>query len=130
MPGKSHIPEGNGGAGGALAAGSLGLPDLAIAEFPGVPMTYSAEELQQQVEEVLLPRIIDSGYDLRLHIEIKANMRRSQLRTLAEAGMIYVQPGIESLNSRVLGLMDKGVSGCQNVRMLRDGAETARCTGR
>ncbi|PJE95319.1 RiPP maturation radical SAM protein 1 [Streptomyces carminius] len=72
----------------------------------------------------LLPRIIDSGHDLRLHIEIKANMRRSQLRTLAEAGMIYVQPGIESLNSRVLGLMDKGVSGCQNVRMLRDGAET------
>lgn len=72
----------------------------------------------------VLPRIIDSGYDLRMHIEIKANMRRTQLRTLAEAGMIYVQPGIESLNSRVLDLMDKGVSGCQNVRMLRDGAET------
>ncbi|MEV7470953.1 RiPP maturation radical SAM C-methyltransferase [Streptomyces kronopolitis] len=72
----------------------------------------------------VLPRIIDSGYDLRMHIEIKANMRRAQLRTLAEAGMIYVQPGIESLNSRVLDLMDKGVSGCQNVRMLRDGAET------
>ncbi|MFF9768464.1 RiPP maturation radical SAM C-methyltransferase [Streptomyces sp. NPDC014636] len=72
----------------------------------------------------VLPRIIDSGYDLRLHIEIKANMRRPQLRTLAEAGMIYVQPGIESLNHRVLDLMDKGVSGCQNVRMLRDGAET------
>ncbi|MFG2679364.1 RiPP maturation radical SAM C-methyltransferase [Streptomyces sp. NPDC048392] len=72
----------------------------------------------------VLPRIIDSEYDLRLHIEIKANMRRPQLRTLAEAGMIYVQPGIESLNDRVLDLMDKGVSGCQNVRMLRDGAET------
>ncbi|MGV9943881.1 RiPP maturation radical SAM C-methyltransferase [Streptomyces sp. NPDC003401] len=72
----------------------------------------------------VLPRIIESGYDLRLHIEIKANMRRSQLRTLSDAGLIYVQPGIESLNSRVLDLMDKGVSGCQNVRMLRDGAET------
>ncbi|MFC4333086.1 RiPP maturation radical SAM C-methyltransferase [Streptomyces andamanensis] len=72
----------------------------------------------------VLPRIIDSEYDLRLHIEIKANMRRAQLRTLADAGMIYVQPGIESLNHRVLDLMDKGVSGCQNVRMLRDGAET------
>ncbi|MFD7897558.1 RiPP maturation radical SAM C-methyltransferase [Streptomyces sp. NPDC059743] len=72
----------------------------------------------------VLPRIIESGYDLRLHIEIKANMRRSQLRTLADAGLIYVQPGIESLNNRVLDLMDKGVSGCQNVRMLRDGAET------
>ncbi|MCW5250822.1 MULTISPECIES: RiPP maturation radical SAM C-methyltransferase [unclassified Streptomyces] len=75
----------------------------------------------------VLPRIIASGYDLRLHIEIKANMRRPQLKLLAEAGMIYVQPGIESLNDRVLDLMDKGVSGCQNVRMLRDGAETGLC---
>lgn len=74
--------------------------------------------------KTVLPRIIDSGHDLRMHIEIKANMRRSQLQVLADAGLIYVQPGIESLNSRVLDLMDKGVSGCQNVRMLRDGAET------
>ncbi|MFF7636788.1 RiPP maturation radical SAM C-methyltransferase [Kitasatospora sp. NPDC008050] len=70
----------------------------------------------------VLPRLIETGYDLRLHIEIKANMRQAQLRTLADAGLIYVQPGIESLNNRVLDLMDKGVSGCQNVRMLRDGS--------
>ncbi|MET8132554.1 RiPP maturation radical SAM C-methyltransferase [Streptomyces sp. NPDC005251] len=74
--------------------------------------------------KTVLPRIIDSGHDLRMHIEIKANMRRSQLQVLADAGLIYVQPGIESLNSRVLDLMDKGVSGCQNIRMLRDAAET------
>ncbi|MFF1706748.1 RiPP maturation radical SAM C-methyltransferase [Streptomyces sp. NPDC058252] len=74
--------------------------------------------------KTVLPRIIDSGHDLRMHIEIKANMRRPQLQVLADAGLIYVQPGIESLNSRVLDLMDKGVSGCQNVRMLRDAAET------
>ncbi|MDB1089970.1 RiPP maturation radical SAM C-methyltransferase [Streptomyces sp. ACA25] len=72
----------------------------------------------------LLPRLIESGYDLRMHVEIKANMRREQLQILADAGLVHVQPGIESLNSRVLGLMDKGVSGCQNVRMLRDGAST------
>ncbi|EPH41840.1 RiPP maturation radical SAM C-methyltransferase [Streptomyces aurantiacus] len=68
----------------------------------------------------LLPRITESGYDLRLQYEIKSNMRRHQLEILAEAGVIHVQPGIESLNSRVLGLMDKGVTGCLNVRMLRD----------
>nr|WP_275406733.1 RiPP maturation radical SAM C-methyltransferase [Streptomyces sp. SID12488] len=70
----------------------------------------------------LLPRIIESGLDLRMHYEIKSNMRSGQLQTLADAGLIYVQPGIESLSSRVLGLMDKGVTGCQNVRMMRDGA--------
>lgn len=29
--------------------------------------------------------------------------------------MVSVQPGIESLSSSVLKLMDKGVTGCQNV---------------
>ncbi|MEV5954960.1 RiPP maturation radical SAM C-methyltransferase [Streptomyces sp. NPDC051987] len=80
--------------------------------------------LDMRYLSTVLPRIIDSGYDLRMHIEIKANMRRPQLQVLADAGLIYVQPGIESLNSQVLDLMDKGVSGCQNVRMLRDAAET------
>ena len=50
-----------------------------------------------------------------------------QLPALADAGLVSVQPGIESLNSRVLKLMDKGVSGCLNVRMLRD-AETSGIT--
>jgi hypothetical protein len=49
-------------------------------------------------------------------------MRRSQLEALAQAGLVSVQPGIESLSSRVLKIMDKGVTGCQNIRVLRDGA--------
>lgn len=42
----------------AVVAKGLGLPDMAIAEFPGVPMTQSKEELRAQVVEHLLPRII------------------------------------------------------------------------
>lgn len=42
----------------AVVAKGLGLPDLPIAEFPGVPMTYSTDELRKQVREVLLPRIV------------------------------------------------------------------------
>ncbi|MFI0980932.1 RiPP maturation radical SAM C-methyltransferase [Streptomyces sp. NPDC021093] len=71
----------------------------------------------------VLPRLRESGYDMRLQYEIKSNLRRDQLETLYRAGLVNVQPGIESLNSRVLKLMDKGVSGCLNIRMLRD-AET------
>jgi ribosomal peptide maturation radical SAM protein 1 len=67
-----------------------------------------------------MPRIAEAGYDLRMHYEIKANMRRDQLQVLLAAGVTHVQPGIESLSSRVLKLMDKGVTGCQNIRVLRD----------
>jgi hypothetical protein len=41
-----------------VVAKGLGLPDMAIAEFPGVPMTQSREELRAQVIEHLLPRIV------------------------------------------------------------------------
>ena len=43
----------------AVVAKGLGLPDMAIAEFPGVPMTQSREELRDQVITLLLPRIIE-----------------------------------------------------------------------
>ncbi|MBW3086882.1 hypothetical protein KEM60_03111 [Austwickia sp. TVS 96-490-7B] len=69
-----------------------------------------------------ISQLIESGHDLRLQYEIKANMKKDQLRSLVEAGVVIVQPGIENLSSRVLALMDKGVTGCLNVRMLRDAA--------
>jgi ribosomal peptide maturation radical SAM protein 1 len=68
----------------------------------------------------LLPALAALGNDLRIHYEIKANLRRHQLQALHDAGVVLVQPGIESLSSRVLTIMDKGVTGCQNVRLLRD----------
>ncbi|TDC65579.1 RiPP maturation radical SAM C-methyltransferase [Streptomyces hainanensis] len=106
-------------------------PDAFFEEIVGMAREYRVLDmyvvdniLDMGYVTTLLPRLVATGYDLRMHVEIKANMRREQLRTLADAGLVFVQPGIESLNSRVLGLMDKGVSGCQNVRMLRDGAST------
>ncbi|MFF9622063.1 RiPP maturation radical SAM C-methyltransferase [Streptomyces griseosporeus] len=68
----------------------------------------------------LLPQLTEAGLDLRMMYEIKANLRYEQLEVLAKAGVVCVQPGVESLNANVLKLMDKGVTGCQNVRMLRD----------
>ena len=58
--------------------------------------------------------------DLRLHFEVKANLRRHQFQLLGDSGAVQVQPGIESLSTHVLRIMDKGVTGCQNVRALRD----------
>ncbi|NUR24612.1 MAG: RiPP maturation radical SAM protein 1, partial [Catenulispora sp.] len=67
-----------------------------------------------------LPQIAATGYDLRLHFEIKANLRRDQFEVLRQSGVAQVQPGIENLSTRVLRIMDKGVTGCQNVRSMRD----------
>jgi ribosomal peptide maturation radical SAM protein 1 len=67
----------------------------------------------------LFPELIASGTTYDLFYEIKANLTREQLRLLRQAGVAQVQPGLESLSSRVLELMRKGVRAAQNVNVLR-----------
>ena len=73
----------------------------------------------------LLPRLAALDCDLRLRWEVKANLRRDQLAALASAGVRHIQPGIESLSTRVLRIMDKGVHATQNVQLLRDCSDLA-----
>lgn len=70
--------------------------------------------------DTLLPRIAGTGWDLRIQYEIKANIKPSHAAKMRSAGIVHVQPGIESLSSPVLRLMDKGITGCRNVQALRD----------
>jgi ribosomal peptide maturation radical SAM protein 1 len=55
----------------------------------------------------------------RIFWEIKANLKRRQVALLAEAGITWVQPGIEALDSRLLRLLNKGVQAAQNVLLLK-----------
>jgi len=71
----------------------------------------------------VLPRLRDAGHDLSLYYETKSNLRREQVRLLREAGVNFLQPGIESLSSPILALMRKGVTAFQNVRLLKWCAE-------
>jgi ribosomal peptide maturation radical SAM protein 1 len=67
----------------------------------------------------LFPRLIDSAADYEIFYELKANLTRAQLKLLSQAGVTRIQPGLESLSSRVLELMRKGVRAAQNVNLLR-----------
>ena len=71
--------------------------------------------------ETLLPTLADADPRYRLKCEIKANQSREKVAALARAGFTEVQPGIESFSSNVLRLMDKGVSGIENVALLKYG---------
>ncbi len=55
----------------------------------------------------------------QIFFEIKSNTTREQMRKLSEAGITWVQPGIESLSTPVLKLMSKGVSALQNTQLLK-----------
>lgn len=68
----------------------------------------------------LIPELGRTPQAEQIFFEIKSNMTREQVRMLAEAGITWVQPGIESLSSPVLKLMSKGVSGLKNIQLLKD----------
>ncbi len=75
--------------------------------------------LPRDFTSTFFPEVIRRGADWRFFYEIKANMKRSELEIMADAGVRRVQPGIESLDDELLDLMKKGVSALQNVLLLK-----------
>ena len=75
--------------------------------------------LDMRYIETLFPMLADSGLELEMFYEVKANLRYDHLVKLHRGGIRQIQPGIESFSNRVLKLMDKGVSGLQNVQLMR-----------
>jgi magnesium-protoporphyrin IX monomethyl ester (oxidative) cyclase len=73
--------------------------------------------------ETLLPELARSGGTYSLFYEIKSNLKRDQVRLLADAGVRWVQPGIESLDDNVLRLIGKGNSTLMNLQLLKWSSE-------
>lgn len=67
----------------------------------------------------LLPRLAADDRPRRIFYEIKANLTREHVQTLVRSGVTWVQPGIESLHTEVLSLMDKGIQGWRNIQLLK-----------
>jgi ribosomal peptide maturation radical SAM protein 1 len=75
--------------------------------------------------KTLLPRLAGEFPEVAIFYETKANLSLPQVLTLKRAGITTIQAGIESLSSRLLTLMKKGVQARQNLMLLR----YARATG-
>jgi ribosomal peptide maturation radical SAM protein 1 len=71
----------------------------------------------------LLPLLKESGCDLQIFYETKANLNKDQIRAFRDAGVTEIQPGIESLSTPILRLMRKGVTALHNIRLLKWCAE-------
>ena len=69
--------------------------------------------------EDFLPELAASGLKINLFYETKANLRKHQLEMYRDAGLVSIQPGIESLSSDVLKIMRKGITSLQNIQLLK-----------
>lgn len=68
----------------------------------------------------LLPRLARDFPGVSFSYMQKANLSLAQLLALKEAGINTIGPGIESLSSRLLALMNKGLQARQNLMLLRN----------
>ena len=69
----------------------------------------------------LLPKLASNlpRPDVEYFWTVKPNLRRTQIRQLSAARVLYLQPGIESLADNILKQMRKGVTALRNVYFLR-----------
>jgi ribosomal peptide maturation radical SAM protein 1 len=84
----------------------------------GVSMFYAADNIisRKHLKE-LLPRL--EGQNMAFFYETKSNLKEEEVAVMARAGLKEIQPGIESLSSSILQLMRKGVTGHQNLELLK-----------
>ena len=64
--------------------------------------------LDRRAFDTLVPRLIEASCDFRLFYEVKANLRKSELAQLRAAGVMQIQPGLESLVHPPSGESRKG----------------------
>ncbi len=93
---------------------------LELIETDKTKMFFNTDSiLDLKFLETLYPDIIDMNLGLDMFIEVRSILTKKQLKTLFDAGVKLIQPGIESLNSAILKLMCKGITALQNIQFLK-----------
>ena len=72
-----------------------------------------------QFYSTLLPQLKEAGFPGWLFYEQKANISFERMELLYDAGVRWIQPGIESLSDRLLACIEKGTSRAVNIATLR-----------
>ncbi len=77
-----------------------------------MPLRYYRDFLPSVAQNPSLKKAV-------LFYEIKPNVCRKWVKALCDAGVRYIQPGIETLSTHILNCMQKGVTALQNVYLLK-----------
>jgi ribosomal peptide maturation radical SAM protein 1 len=90
-----------------------------LSHYPGHMICATDEILDPRLIGSLMPRLAAVPGKKRIFFSLKANIRKADLVRLADAGVVALQPGIESLADEILKPMRKGVSALQNIQLLK-----------
>ncbi len=93
--------------------------DALVSRYPGSDLRAVDNILDMRHFAGFIPALAGRHTDGRIFYETKSNLRKRHVRMLSAAGVRDLQPGIESLSDAVLRLMRKGVTGIQNIQLLK-----------
>jgi magnesium-protoporphyrin IX monomethyl ester (oxidative) cyclase len=101
-------------------------PDRVLADLEGLHARYGVKRflvvdnvLSHDYFRTLLPRLAEEGRGYLLEWEVRPNLGRSKVAALARAGVVWVQPGIESLSTPALRTMNKGTTAIDNIQAMK-----------
>ncbi len=79
--------------------------------------------------KTLLPQIAENKEGYRIFFETSSMIGEKEVALLAKAGILWIQPGIETLNDGIVQLLDKGNSAIQSIALLKFAIEQGvRCS--
>ncbi|GAB4537392.1 MAG: RiPP maturation radical SAM C-methyltransferase [Pleurocapsa sp.] len=101
-------------------------PQRVIQEFDQLAQSYGISKFQV-VDNILdikhintvFPALTQLSDKYNIFYETKANLKKEQLKTLTQAGVFWLQPGIESLDDSALKLLRKGNNTSINIQFLK-----------
>ncbi|MBI5522793.1 MAG: RiPP maturation radical SAM protein 1 [Desulfarculus sp.] len=103
-------------------------PSLALAQMQGLLDSYPARKVRMSDNmlppdyyKTFLPRLAQAPWrgQATFFYETRSALSRQQVAALRQAGVIWIQPGVESLDSRCLALINKGCQAWQHVQTLK-----------
>jgi len=102
-------------------------PEAALRQFDELAQYASRSSLWLGCDNLMPPNYPSEVFprlrlpaEVTLRYEVRPDLSRAELGIMAEAGIRYVQPGIESLCTATLKLMRKGLTAFRNIRFLVD----------
>ena len=75
--------------------------------------------LEMKYIEGVFSQMASNNFDLQFFLEVKSNLTKQQIKSLAHGGANVIQPGIESFSINQLMEMDKGVRPLQNILCMK-----------
>lgn len=89
------------------------------AKYRVVNLTAADWIISRKSRARIFQRLKELDFDIECFYETRADLDKSEIELMRDAGIMKIQPGIESFSTELLKLMNKGTSRIRHVQFLR-----------